>query len=143
MKDNQQNMPPVVVPARPAAPRQGGTDPFSRPAGEVTVEEWRILICSVAGRLRLSQGFSRTANLPATGVAVLLAQNDKSYALFIYARELGNPFTFSVGGDPRSATAQSGIEVSTGSFEQILLPKEKLYATSAVGGVLVVTEVTV
>ncbi len=135
---NNQNMPSVIVPAR-----QVSVDPFSRPVGEVTVEEWRILICSVAGRLRLSQGFSRSANIPATGVPVLLAQNDKSYALFIYARELGNPFTFSVGGDPRSATAQSGIEVSTGSFEQILLPKEKLYATSAVGGVLVVTEVTV
>lgn len=140
MKNNQQ-MPPVIVPPRPVA-RQGGTDPFSRPAGEVTVEEWRILICSVAGRLRLSQGFGKSVNVPATGNPILLAQNDKSYALFISAQALGGAFTFSIGGDPRSATAQSGIEVN-GSFEQILLPKEKLYATSSAGGVLVVTEVTV
>lgn len=142
MKNNQ--MPPVIVPARPSPPpvRQGGTDPFSRPASEVTVEEWRILICSVAGRLRLSQGFGKNVNVPATGNPILLAQNDKSYALFVSAQSLGVAFSFSIGGDPRSATAQSGIEVN-GSFEQILLPKEKLYATSSAGGVLVVTEVTV
>jgi len=143
MKNNQ--MPPVIVPARPSTPvRQGGTDPFSRPADEVTVEEWRILICSVAGRLRLSQGFGKSVNIAATGTPVLLAQNDKSYALFVSAqsRSPGGAFSFWIGGDPRSATAQSGVEVP-GLFEQILLPKEKLYATSSVAGVLIVTEVTV
>lgn len=119
-----------------------GIDPFSRPAGEVTVEEWRILIASVAGRLRLSQGFSSVANVPAGGGPVLLAENNKSYALFVSGRFLAGVFAYAIGSDPRSATAGSGIELLT-PFEQILLPKEKLYATSLLGGTLIVTEVTV
>lgn len=119
-----------------------GIDPFSRPAGEVTVEEWRILIASIAGRFRLSQGFSSVVTIPAGGSPVLLAENNKSYALFVSGRYLAGVFPFAIGSDPRSATAQSGI-ILTGEFEQVLLPKEKLYATSVAGGSLVVTEVTV
>jgi hypothetical protein len=135
----QQQFVPVV-----SVPSSQYIDPFSRPAGEVTVEEWRILICGIAGRLRLSHGFSRTVIVPAGGTPVLIAQNDKSHALFVNGRQFGAAFVFAIGGDSRTATFESGIVIQSGSsFEQILLPKERIYATSTAGGTLVVTEVTV
>lgn len=132
-----QQMPAVIVPPV-------HIDPFSRPAGEVTVEEWRILIAGIAGRFRLSQGFSRTVNVPAGGAPVLVAENSKSYALFVFGQQNGAAFVLAIGGDARTANLQSGIGIVAGGvFEQILLPKEKIYATSTAGGVLTVTEVTV
>jgi hypothetical protein len=110
----------------------------------VTVEEWRILIAGIAGRLRLSQGFSRQVTIPAGGTPVLLTQNDKSYALFVNGQQFGLGFVFSIGGDPRTATLEAGITIVSGAeFDQILLPKERLYATSTAGGTIVVTELTV
>lgn len=159
MKNNQ-NMPPVHVPVRhpgphlhiqrpalpgvnpnqPTTPGVGG-DPYARPAGEVTVNEWRVMIAAVAGPLRISQGASREIAIPA-GQVKLLAQNDKSYALFVFGQALALPQAFVIGGDPRATNPDSGIRVLN-IFEQILLPKEKLYGFSTGGVSIVITEVTV
>lgn len=118
-------------------------DPFSRPAEEVTTEEWRILICSLAGRLRVSQGATTTVPIPAASVPTLIATNDKSFALFVSIRQLAG-FSYFIGGDISSANANSGITVGVGALaEQVLLPGERLYAASAAGGNLVVTQLTV
>lgn len=130
-------MPQVYVP-----PKASPGDPFARPAGDVTTEEWRILISAIAGRLRLSQGFSREIVVP-VATPILLAENSKSYALFVSGRALAVGFGLALGGDPRSANAQNGLILSDGSFEQVLLPKEKLYGFALAGGTLVVTQVTV
>lgn len=119
-----------------------GIDPFARPASDVTVEEWRILISSIAGPLRLSQGASRNVVVPAGGAPILVASNDKSYALFVSIRQAAG-FVLALGSDPRSANANVGIAVAGAIVNQVLLPKERIYATSTAGGTLVVTEVTV
>lgn len=120
-----------------------GIDPFARPASDVTIEEWRILISSIAGPLRLSQGASRNVVVPAGGAPILVASNDKSYALFVSIRQAAG-FVLALGSDPRSANANVGIAVGAGAIvNQVLLPKERIYATSTAGGTLVVTEVTV
>lgn len=138
------NMPAVLIPPKAYAP-VGKTsivgDPYARPATEVTVEEWRVMICAIAGPLRLSQGFSREIPIPA-GEVKLLAQNDKSYALFVFGQARVLPAAWVIGGDPRAVTPDTGIRVLN-AFEQVLLPKEKLYGFSVPGVTLVVTEVTV
>jgi len=135
-------MPRVVIPSGPSeVQRQVAGDPYARPATEVTVEEWRVLISSVAGPLRVSQGFPRNIPIPA-GEVKLVAQNDKSYALFIFAQARVQPAVLVIAGDPRACNPDNGIRVLS-FFEQVLLPKEKLYAFSAAGVTLVVTEVTV
>jgi len=140
------NFDPVKVPPQNQHPQQPSSvsgDPFARPAGYVTVGEWRILIAGIAGRLRLSQGFNRQVVLR-PGTVSLIGKNDKSYALFVSAQQLGLAFGYFIGGDSRSANASNGIAVYAGrDAEQILLPGENLYAFSATGGTLVVTEVTV
>lgn len=141
------NMPPVIVPAEPKiVPAQAlrpTYDPYSRPASDVTVEEWRILICAIAGRLRIAHGRTRLFPM-AQNRPVQIASNDKSYALFIQAR------TVEVVGAAYIVGSDSNVSVASGqqflnTFEQILLPKEKLWAltTTPAGATLSVTEVTV
>lgn len=118
-------------------------DPFSRPADEVTTSEWRILIAALAGPFRVSQGFTKNIVVPAGNDPILLASNDKSVALFVQIRHV-TPFAYALGGDPRSANVDVGLVVGpAATVSQVLLPKERLYATSVAGGTLVVTELTI
>jgi len=138
------NMPAVVIPLPPRRQEPNTSvlgDPYARPAGEVTVAEWRVMICTIAGPKRLSQGFSREIPIPA-GEVKLLAQNDKSYALFVFGQARVLPAAFVIAGDPRATNPDNGIRVLN-VFEQVLLPKEKLYGFSIAGVTLVITEVTV
>jgi len=131
---------------QPAAPRglPKPYDSFYRPADGVSIEEWRIMICSIAGSFRVSQGFTKGVTLVQNQV-VEVAQNDKSYALFVQVNLTADP-----AGIDLIAGGQSNLNIVTGiSFRfgvsQVLLPGESLYILLAsVGPKLVtVTEVTV
>jgi len=132
------SMPPVMVPSGPMG--EGG-DPYARPASHVTVEEWRILIASLAGGFRIAQGATRSIVLPA-GRPHLIASNDKSVALFVFGQSQTAPAIIRLGGDSSSTNATTGI-AALNLFEQVLLPRERLYAFSAGGVTLDVTELTI
>jgi len=131
-------MPPVMVPSGPAGI---GYDPYARPASHVTVEEWRILIAALAGGFRIAQGATRSIPIPA-GVPHLIAANDKSVALFVFGQSTTAPAIFRLGGDPASTNATTGI-AALNLFEQVLLPRERLYAFSVGGVTLDITELTI
>jgi hypothetical protein len=147
------NMPRVVVPRSHASvSRQaptlpatsdhvGGYDPYARPAGHVSVEEWRILIASLAGGFRVAQGATREISL-AAGVPHLIAANDKSVALFVFGQSRVAPAIYRIGGDSASTNGTTGIAVLN-QFEQVLLPRERLYAFSVGALTLDVTTLTI
>jgi hypothetical protein len=136
------NMPRVVVPRSHASvSRQaptlpatsdhvGGYDPYARPAGHVSVEEWRILIASLAGGFRVAQGATREISL-AAGVP-----------LFVFGQSRVAPAIYRIGGDSASTNGTTGIAVLN-QFEQVLLPRERLYAFSVGALTLDVTTLTI
>lgn len=131
---------PVAIP-EPSSASPLPYDPFLRPADGVSIEEWRLLICSVAGPFRLAQGFSRIFPVTAGGIATL-ATNTKSYALFVRVRG-GSVAGFAL--SSRDSVPEAGSQVFVGQADQILLPKEQLFIRNL--GVatfpFIVTEVTV
>lgn len=106
-----------------------------RPAGEVTVEEWRLYIATVVGRARLSQFGGRQVTLVA-GQPTLIAENYKSDVLFVSIEPLagiaGN--TLLLGGDPNiTPTASPAFQFDTvgAATTQVILAGERLFAVSA------------
>lgn len=117
-------------------------DPYLRPPNDLSVEEWRILIASVAGRLRISQGFTRRVTL-APGQIVQAAANNKSYALFLSIQVVGAPATFLISSSDSMPDTLSLPFLNIA--EQVMLPSERLYIQQR--GVapidVTITEVTV
>lgn len=137
----------VVLPAvrnQPSSPSEPGwQDPYSRPSDEVSVAEWRVMIAAIAGRFRISQGFTRSYPLPQNR-SVLVAANDRSIALFVHADviEVGGG-TLLVGPDINLSSATSATFMNT--FDQVLLPKERLWVRTPTAPpiTLRVTELTI
>ena len=105
-----------------------------RPAGEVTVEEWRMYIATVIGRARLAQFNGRQVTLVA-GQPTLIAENFKSQVLFVNIEPLvsipGN--TVLLAGDPNLNSSSSpafSLNAVGSSISQVILTGERLFAVS-------------
>lgn len=120
-------------------------DPFLRPAAGVSIEEWRMLVCAVAGGFRLAQGFTKVLPALAPNESIHVVTNTKSFALFVSIQVRPTvavaPFALSKN---EGAPDVGSLEFSVAA-NQILLPKERLFMrnTGIVARTWQVTEVTV
>jgi hypothetical protein len=103
---------------------------FPRPARE-TDAEWRLLLTAVAGRLRNVFG-EGPANVPsATGVPIMVADNrGKSQPIHVTVQvAVAATVVFGRSANPTIANGiQHNFALET-SFEQILMPGDRLFAT--------------
>lgn len=106
-----------------------------RPAGEVTVEEWRLYIATVVGRARLAQFGGRQVTLVA-GQPTIIAENFKSEVLFVSIEPLVaiGANTILLAGDPNidASSAPAFLFNTVGeATTQVILAGERLFAVSA------------
>lgn len=124
-------------------------DPFARPSDELSETEQRILAAAFAASA-LSALSEPRAVLIALGRPVLLSENDKSDILIVSVQCIGavGLVTGVIGSQPEIFVGTSPvvtISSGEGPFQQILLPKERLWfvPTSIAGTTsLSVSEVT-
>lgn len=116
-----------------------------RPEGELTIEEIRLAIAAMAGPLRTTMGRHQSVVLTAN-VIERIALNRSAQSLFVDVRGIQGVAIATVLFSPQSSAdtgSSIGVDLSSGTFQQVLLMGEELWALSVAPTTIMVTEVQV